>query len=397
MIEKKQLFTREENCILVGLVYKEQTEVQVNEYLDELTFLAETAGVTTVKRFVQKLPHPDSKTFVGKGKLEEIKQFILLKGNINIVIFDDELTGSQIQNIEKELNVKTIDRSDLILDIFASRAKTAQAKTQVELAQYQYILPRLKGMWKHLERQGGGVGTRGPGETEIETDRRIVKDKIGLLRKRLAEIDKQSFTQRKDRGEFIRVALVGYTNVGKSTLMNLLSKSEVFAENKLFATLDTTTRKVVFEQTPFLLSDTVGFIRKLPHHLVESFKSTLDEVREADVLLHVVDISHPQYEEQIAVVNNTLAELKIAEKPTITIFNKMDKYEAEAFDQWLEDDVKKEILNDLKQRWQIETKGNCVFVSAIEKTNIDALRQTILNTVRDVYRIRYPYKAEFFY
>jgi GTPase len=397
LIEKKQLFTHEENAILIGLVYKEQTEIQVNEYLDELTFLAETAGATTVKRFTQKLPHPDSKTFVGKGKLEEIKQFILLKGNINIVIFDDELTGSQIQNIEKELNVKTIDRSDLILDIFASRAKSAQAKTQVELAQYQYILPRLKGMWKHLERQGGGVGTRGPGETEIETDRRIVKDKIGLLRKRLAEIDKQSFTQRKDRGEFIRVALVGYTNVGKSTLMNLLSKSEVFAENKLFATLDTTTRKVVFEQTPFLLSDTVGFIRKLPHHLVESFKSTLDEVREADVLLHVVDISHPQYEEQIAVVNNTLAELKIAEKPTITIFNKMDKYEAEAFDQWLEADVKKEILNDLKQRWQIETKGNCVFVSAIEKTNIDALRQTILNTVRDVYRIRYPYKAEFFY
>ncbi len=397
MIEKKQLFTKEENCILVGLVYKEQTEPQVNEYLDELTFLAETAGATTIKRFTQKLPHPESKTFVGKGKLEEIKQFILLKGNIQMVIFDDELTGSQIQNIEKELNVKTIDRSDLILDIFASRAKTAQAKTQVELAQYQYILPRLKGMWKHLERQGGGVGTRGPGETEIETDRRIVKDKIGLLRKRLAEIDKQSFTQRKDRGEFIRVALVGYTNVGKSTLMNLLSKSEVFAENKLFATLDTTTRKVVFEQTPFLLSDTVGFIRKLPHHLVESFKSTLDEVREADVLLHVVDMSHPQYEEQIQVVNKTLAELKIEEKPTITIFNKMDKYEAEAFDQWLEAEVKKEILNDLKQRWQTETKGNCVFVSAIEKTNIDLLRQTILNAVRDTYRIRYPYKAEFFY
>ena len=397
MIEKKQLFTKEENAVLVGLVYKEQTETQVNEYLDELTFLAETAGATTVKRFTQKLPHPDSKTFVGKGKLEEIKQYILLKGNIQMVIFDDELTGSQIQNIEKELNVKTIDRSDLILDIFASRAKTAQAKTQVELAQYQYILPRLKGMWKHLERQGGGVGTRGPGETEIETDRRIVKDKIGLLRKRLAEIDKQSFTQRKDRGEFIRVALIGYTNVGKSTLMNLLSKSEVFAENKLFATLDTTTRKVVFEQTPFLLSDTVGFIRKLPHHLVESFKSTLDEVREADVLLHVVDMSHPQYEEQINVVNKTLAELKVDEKPTITIFNKMDKYEAEAFDQWLEEDIKKEILNDLKQRWQTETKGKCVFVSAIEKTNIDALRQTILNAVRDTYRIRYPYKAEFFY
>lgn len=397
MIEKKQISTREENAILIGLVYKEQTEAMVNEYLHELAFLAETAGANAIKKFTQKLPHPDSKTFVGKGKLEEIKQFILLKGNISIVIFDDELTGSQIQNIEKELNVKTIDRSDLILDIFASRAKTAQAKTQVELAQYQYILPRLKGMWKHLERQGGGVGTRGPGETEIETDRRIVKDKIGLLRKRLGEIDKQALTQRKDRGEFIRVALVGYTNVGKSTLMNLLSKSEVFAENKLFATLDTTTRKVVFEQTPFLLSDTVGFIRKLPHHLVESFKSTLDEVRESDVLLHVVDISHPQYEEQLNVVNKTLAELGAAEKPTITIFNKMDKYEEEAFDKWLAPEVKNEIRDDLKQRWQSETKGNCVFVSATERTNVDGLRQTILNAVREMYRIRYPYRAEFFY
>jgi GTPase len=397
LIEKKQLFAKEEHAVLVGLVHKEQTETQVHEYLDELAFLAETAGAKAVKRFTQKLQHPDSRTFVGKGKLEEIKQFIIFKGNIHIVIFDDELTGSQIQNIEKELNVKTIDRSDLILDIFASRAKTAQAKTQVELAQYQYILPRLKGMWKHLERQGGGVGTRGPGETEIETDRRIVKDKISLLRKRLLEIDKQAFTQRKDRGEFIRVALVGYTNVGKSTLMNVLSKSDVFAENKLFATLDTTTRKVVFEQTPFLLSDTVGFIRKLPHHLVESFKSTLDEVREADVLLHVVDISHPQYEEQLTVVNTTLAELGAADKPVITIFNKMDKYEEQTFDEWLEDSVKKEILNDLKQRWQTETKGNCVFVSAAAKTNIEGLRQTILNTVREAYRIRYPYKAEFFY
>ena len=397
MIETKKIIRQEEQAILVGLVYKEQTEIMLNEYLDELTFLAETAGAIAVKRFTQKLPHPDSKIFVGKGKLEEIKQYILLKGNISLVIFDDELTGSQIQNIEKELNVKTIDRSDLILDIFASRAKTAQAKTQVELAQYQYILPRLKGMWKHLERQGGGVGTRGPGETEIETDRRIVKDKIGLLRKRLAEIDKQSFTQRKERGEFIRVALVGYTNVGKSTLMNILSKSDVFAENKLFATLDTTTRKVVFEQTPFLLSDTVGFIRKLPHHLVESFKSTLDEVREADVLLHVVDISHPQYEAQFEVVNKTLSELKATDKPVITIFNKMDKYEEQAFDQWLEPDVKAEILNDLKQRWQNETKGNCVFVSATERTNLHGLRQTILNEVREMYRIRYPYRAEFFY
>ncbi len=397
MIETKKIIRQQENAILVGLIYKEQTEPMVNEYLDELAFLAETAGANTIKRFTQKLPHPDSKIFVGKGKLEEIKHFIRLKGNISLVIFDDELTGSQIQNIEKELQVKTIDRSDLILDIFASRAKTAQAKTQVELAQYQYILPRLKGMWKHLERQGGGVGTRGPGETEIETDRRIVKDKIGLLRKRLAEIDKQAFTQRKDRGEFIRVALVGYTNVGKSTLMNVLSKSDVFAENKLFATLDTTTRKVVFEQTPFLLSDTVGFIRKLPHHLVESFKSTLDEVREADVLLHVVDLSHQQYEEQLNVVNKILAEIGAADKPVITIFNKMDKYEEQAFDQWLEPEVKNEILSDLKQRWQNETKGNCVFVSATERTNLDGLRQTILNAVREMYRIRYPYKAEFFY
>ncbi len=397
MIEKKKAIGNEENAILVGLIQKDQTEQQVNEYLDELSFLAETAGAQTVKRFTQKMSHPDSKTFLGKGKLEEIKQYILLKGNISIVIFDDELSGAQIINIEKALGMKTIDRSDLILDIFASRAKTAQAKTQVELAQYQYILPRLKGMWKHLERQGGGVGTRGPGETEIETDRRIVKDKIALLRKRLSEIDKQAFTQRKERGEFIRVALVGYTNVGKSTLMNILSKSEVFAENKLFATLDTTTRKVVFEQTPFLLSDTVGFIRKLPHHLVESFKSTLDEVREADILLHVVDISHNQYEEQLAVVNKTLAELGSAEKPTITVFNKMDKYEAETFDQWLEEDVKQDILRELKERWQQETKGNCVFVSAIERKNLDGLRQTILNKVRDMYQIRYPYRAEFFY
>ena len=397
MIETKKIIRQQEQAVLVGLIYKEQTEPMVIEYLDELTFLAETAGAIAVKRFTQKLPHPDSKIFVGKGKLEEIKQYILLKGNISLVIFDDELTGSQIQNIEKELNVKVIDRSDLILDIFASRAKTAQAKTQVELAQYQYILPRLKGMWKHLERQGGGVGTRGPGETEIETDRRIVKDKIGLLRKRLAEMDKQAFTQRKERGEFIRVALVGYTNVGKSTLMNILSKSDVFAENKLFATLDTTTRKVVFEQTPFLLSDTVGFIRKLPHHLVESFKSTLDEVRESDVLLHVVDISHPQYEDQYDVVNKTLADLGANDKPVITIFNKMDKYQEQAFDQWLEPDVKTEILNDLKQRWQNETKGNCVFVSATERINLDGLRQTILNEVREMYRIRYPYRAEFFY
>lgn len=396
MIEKKSIIQKDIKAVLVGLINKEQTEHLVNEYLDELTFLAETAGAITIKRFTQRLPHPDSKTFIGKGKLEEIKKFIAGK-DVELAIFDDELTGSQITNIEKELQVKTIDRSDLILDIFASRAKTAQAKVQVELAQYQYILPRLKGMWKHLERLGGGIGTRGPGETEIETDRRIAREKISLLRKRLAEIDKQAFTQRKDRGEFIRVALVGYTNVGKSTLMNLLSKSDVFAENKLFATLDTTTRKVVFGHTPFLLSDTVGFIRKLPHHLIESFKSTLDEVREADILLHVVDISHPQFEEQYAVVNKTLQELACFEKPTITIFNKMDSYEKYTFDQWLEEDVKNEILRELKEKWKRETNGNCVFVSATEKQNIDGLRQTILNKVREVYQVRYPYKAEFFF
>ncbi len=392
MIEKKQLISIEEKAVLVGVILKDQTNEQAEEYLDELAFLAETAGATTVKRFTQKLAHPDSRTFVGKGKLEEIKQYVNGK-NITLVIFDDELTGSQISNIEKELNVKTIDRSDLILDIFARRARTAQAKVQVELAQYQYLLPRLKGMWKHLERQGGGIGTRGPGETEIETDRRIVKDKISLLRKRLGEIDKQSFTQRKERGEFIRVALVGYTNVGKSTLMTVLSKSEVFAENKLFATLDTTTRKVVFENTPFLLSDTVGFIRKLPHHLVESFKSTLDEVREADILLHVVDVSHPQYEEQIGVVNKTLQELKAFEKPMLTIFNKMDLYVQKNFDEWLEDSVKEEILRDLKDKWDLATNGNCVFVSATEKQNLDALRDIILEKVREMYAIRYPYKT----
>ncbi len=396
MIDKKNKIQQEEKAVLIGLVHKDQTETQVKEYLEELAFLAETAGAVAVKRFFQKLPHPDSKTFVGKGKLEEIRVYIETKG-IQLAIFDDELTGSQISNITKALGVKTIDRSDLILDIFAGRARTAQSKVQVELAQYQYILPRLKGMWSHLERQGGGIGSRGPGETEIETDRRIVKDKISLLRKRLTEIDKQAFTQRKDRGEFIRVAFVGYTNVGKSTLMNLLSKSEVFAENKLFATLDTTTRKVVFEQTPFLLSDTVGFIRKLPHHLVESFKSTLDEVREADILLHVVDISHPQYEEQIGVVNKTLQELKAFEKPILTIFNKMDLYEEHTFDEWLEEDVKKDILEDLKQKWQNVTQGNCVFVSATERMNIDALRQTILNKVREMYQIRYPYRSEYFY
>jgi GTP-binding protein HflX len=395
VIENKNIIGSEDRAVLVGLIQKDTTESQLMEYLDELAFLAETAGATAVKKFFQKLPHPDSRTFVGKGKLQEIKDYVI-RHQINLVIFDDELTGSQISNIEKTLGVKTIDRSDLILDIFARRAKTAQAKTQVELAQYQYILPRLKGMWSHLERQGGGIGSRGPGETEIETDRRIVKDKISLLRKRLAEIDKQASTQRKERGTFIRVALVGYTNVGKSTLMQLLSKSEVFAENKLFATLDTTTRKVVFERTPFLLSDTVGFIRKLPHHLVESFKSTLDEVREADILLHVVDVSHPQYEDQIGVVNSTLQDLDAFEKPILMIFNKMDRYAELTFDEWLEEDVKKDMLKQLHRRWDNLTHGNAIFVSATERSNIDVLRETILEKVKQLYEQRYPYLNSFY-
>ena len=396
MLDKKNSIGKEERAVLVGLVHKDQTETQAQEYLDELAFLAHTAGAVAVKRFTQKMLHPDSKTFVGKGKLEEIKDYCQQK-NIRVIIFDDELSGSQITNIEKVTDVKTIDRGDLILDIFARRAKTAQAKAQVELAQYQYILPRLRGMWKHLERLGGGIGTRGPGKSEIETDRRIVRDKISLLRKRLAAIDKQAFTQRKDRGELIRVALVGYTNVGKSTLMTLLSKSDVFAENKLFATLDTTTRKVVFENTPFLLSDTVGFIRKLPHHLVESFKSTLDEVREADILMHVVDISHPAYEEQMGVVNKTLQEIKAFDKPILVIFNKMDLYEKNVFDEWLDDSVKQEILEDLRERWQRETDGNAVFISATEKRNIEQLRKTILDKVREMYKVRYPYKTKFLF
>lgn len=398
MIEKQQEIQNDERAVLIGLIHKdrEQTDTEVNEYLDELAFLAETAGAVAVKRFTQRLPHPDRATFIGKGKLEEVRQYVLNK-DVSIVIFDDELSGSQISNIQKELKVKVIDRSDLILDIFARRARTAQARTQVELAQYQYILPRLRGMWTHLERQKGGIGMRGPGETEIETDRRIVKDKIALLRKRLLEIDKQALTQRKERGEYIRVALVGYTNVGKSTIMNMLSKSEVFAENKLFATLDTTTRKVVFDQTPFLLSDTVGFIRKLPHHLVESFKSTLDEVRESDILLHVVDISHPKYEDQIEVVNRTLAELKVLDKPTIMIFNKMDLYEKNTFDEWLADDVKDDILHQLKQMWLQKANGNCVFIAATERRNIEELRKTILDKVMELYHQRFPYRSEHFF
>jgi GTP-binding protein HflX len=392
LLEKSSLFQQAERAILVGVGLKDQKDIQVREYLEELEFLASTAGAITVKTFVQRLQHPDSKTYIGKGKLEEIRQYAEGK-DISLLIFDDELSGAQIGNIEKAVNIKTIDRSDLILDIFAHRAKTAQAKAQVELAQYQYILPRLRGMWKHLERLGGGIGTRGPGESEIETDRRIVREKINLLRRKLGEIEKQAFTQRKERGEFIRVALVGYTNVGKSTLMNLLSKSEVLAENKLFATLDTTTRKIVYENTPFLLSDTVGFIRKLPHHLIESFKSTLDEVKESDILMHVVDISHPQYEDQMKVVNTTLSELGCADKPMITIFNKMDLYEERTFDEWLEPEVKENLLSELYKRWQNETRSSCVFVSATERREIDKLRTTILNQVREMYAKRYPYKT----
>lgn len=394
MLDKTNLFKEEEKAILVGVVQKGQTDQQVKEYLEELAFLAATAGAVAVKMFYQKLQHPDSKTYIGKGKLEEIKSYASGK-DIRILIFDDELTGAQITNIEKAVNIKTIDRSDLILDIFARRAKTAQAKAQVELAQYQYILPRLRGMWKHLERLGGGIGTRGPGESEIETDRRIVREKISLLRKKLSDIEKQAFTQRKERGAFIRVALVGYTNVGKSTIMNLLSKSDVLTENKLFATLDTTTRKIVFENTPFLLSDTVGFIRKLPHHLIESFKSTLEEVKESDILLHVVDTSHPMYEDQIKVVNETLAALGCGDKPSITVFNKMDLYEKNTYDQWLEPDVKESLLNELKKRWENETHSSCVFISAVEKRDIDLFRNTLLYLVRNIYTKRYPYKTGF--
>jgi GTP-binding protein HflX len=395
LIERRQIFTDAEKAVLVGVVHKGQTDTQVMEYLEELSFLAETAGAMPVRKFMQRLPHPDSKTYVGKGKVEEIRQYLQGR-DIRVVIFDDELTGAQITNLEKALDVKTIDRSDLILDIFARRAKTAQARAQVELAQYQYILPRLRGMWKHLERLGGGIGTRGPGESEIETDRRIVREKITLLRRRLSEIDRQAQTQRQQRGELIRVALVGYTNVGKSTLMNLLAKSEVLAENKLFATLDTTTRKVVYENTPFLLSDTVGFIRKLPHHLVESFKSTLDEVKESDVLLHVVDISHPQYEDQMRVVRLTLEEMGCRDKPVIVIFNKMDRYEQVTFDAWLEPEVREQMQRELEERWQMETQGHCVFISATERRNLDGLRRTVLEKVRDLYRIRYPYKSDFY-
>lgn len=384
-----------EKAVLVAVITQGQSEEQVHEFLDELDFLTDTAGAQVVKRFTQRMQKLDSNTFIGAGKLEEIRCYVE-EHQISLVIFDDELSGRQQTNIEKAVKCKVLDRTGLILDIFASRARTAHAKTQVELAQMQYLLPRLKGLWTHLERQKGGIGMRGPGEKEIETDRRLVKHKISLLKNELATIDRQFSTQRKNRGEVIRVALVGYTNVGKSTIMNLLSKSEVFAENKLFATLDTTVRKVVLDRVPFLLSDTVGFIRKLPHTLVESFKSTLDEVRESDVLLHVVDISHPAFEDHMKTVNETLQEIKAFDKPIIVVFNKMDLYAEKYFDELLPEKIRQEVLTELRETWEEKTEGNCVFISALERENIEGFRTKMLEHVRDLYEIRYPYIAEKF-
>ena len=398
--------TEEETAVLVGIITPQQSERKTAEYLDELQFLAETAGARTVKRFTQRLNGPSSVTYLGIGKLQEIRSWIAAEEDaeryVSMVIFDDELSAKQLRNIEKELKVKVLDRTSLILDIFAMRAQTANAKTQVELAQYRYMLPRLQRLWTHLERQGGGsgsgggkgsVGLRGPGETQLEMDRRIILNRMALLKQRLADIDRQKTTQRGNRGRMIRVALVGYTNVGKSTLMNLLSKSDVFAENKLFATLDTTVRKVIVDNLPFLLSDTVGFIRKLPHDLVDSFKSTLDEVREADLLLHVVDISHPEFEEQIQVVEKTLADLGCADKPSMIIFNKVDAYS------WVEKDAddltpatrENVSLDDLIHTWMTRLSGECLFISALEKTGYDTLRQVLYNKVRELHVQKYPY------
>lgn len=390
---KKGIKEEKEYAVLVGLISDRQTEVEVQEYLNELEFLALTAGAVAKKRFVQKRNAPHPATFIGKGKMEEIAAYIEENEDVNMVIFDDDLSGKQVKILEKELKVKIVDRSSLILDIFARRAQTAQAKTQVELAQLQYLLPRLRGLWTHLERQRGGIGMRGPGEKEIETDRRIVRDKVSQLKKELEKIDRQAATRRKNRGEMIRVALVGYTNVGKSTLMNLLSRSEVFAENKLFATLDTTVRKVVLDRVPFLLSDTVGFIRKLPHHLVESFKSTLDEVRESDILLHVVDINHPRHEDHIKTVNQTLRDLEAYDKPTVLIFNKIDLYRKNYFDDLVDKETKEEILGELKSNLKNQFEHDNIFISAINKENIDELRATLLKLVKREYQVRYPYRA----
>lgn len=384
---------RKERAVLIGAVLPPNTEEKITEYLDELEFLAQTAGADTVKRFLQKMPKPDSKTFIGSGKVEEIKKYIETH-DIDLAIFDDDLTGKQTNILEEEWKVKIVDRTSLILDIFAGRAQTAQARTQVELAQLQYLLPRLRGLWSHLERQRGGIGMRGPGEQEIETDRRIVRDKISYLKKKLEKIDQQNVTQRKNRGELIRVSLIGYTNVGKSTLMNLLSKSDVFAENKLFATLDTTVRKVVFGTMPFLLSDTVGFIRKLPHHLVESFKSTLDEVREADILLHVVDISHPQYEDHIHAVHQTLQEIGIDQKPTLMVLNKIDLYRKKHYDDFLEEQIKEQIEEEIQGRLRNEYSVDTILISATSGENIELLREKLSALVSDAYAVRYPYKVK---
>ena len=383
-----------EKAVLIGLISPDVTQEQAYEYLDELAFLAKTAGAEPIRNFTQKLKHPDNKTFLGKGKIEEVRLFCE-ENDIKLIIFDDDLNPSQIRNIEKLFGEETkiLDRSNLILDIFASRAQTAQARTQVELAQYQYLLPRLTRMWTHLERQKGGIGMRGPGETQIETDRRIINDKIALLKKKLVKIDKQSTTRRKGREHLIRVALIGYTNAGKSTLMNKLAKSEVFAENKLFATLDTTVRKVVIGNLPFLLTDTVGFIRKLPHQLVESFKSTLDEVREADLLIHLVDIASPYFEDHIEVVNQTLAELKVGDKPTLLVFNKIDAY---TFIEKEEDDLTPVLpenlsLEDLKKTWMAKMEGNAMFISALNKTHFDELKDEMYSRIKQLHEIRYPY------
>lgn len=391
MIEKTDLAF--EKAVLIGIVTKDQDAVKLEEYLDELEFLTFTAGGEVLKRFSQKLDVPNPKTFIGTGKMQEVKEFVD-EHEIGAVIFDDELSPAQQKNIEKILKCKILDRTGLILDIFAQRAKTSYARTQVELAQYEYLLPRLAGMWTHLERQRGGIGMRGPGETEIETDRRIVRDKISLLKKKLETIDKQMEVQRGNRGQLVRVALVGYTNVGKSTLMNVISKSEVFAENKLFATLDTTVRKVVIRNLPFLLTDTVGFIRKLPTQLVESFKSTLDEVREADLLLHVVDISHPNFDDHIASVNQILSEIKSVDKPTIMVFNKIDNYKTETIE---EDDLITErttahyTLKDWKQTWMNRMGNNVLFISALEKENMEEFRKKVYEAVREIHISRFPY------
>lgn len=385
----------EERAILVGLSTDNEERDRIDEYMDELSFLLDTAGGVPVKRFKQKLNVPNARTFVGSGKLEEISQFVKAE-HIDLAVFDDELSGSQIRNIEKSLQCKVLDRTNLILDIFAKRAKTAHAKTQVELAQYEYLLPRLAGMWTHLERQRGGIGLRGPGEREIETDRRIIRDRIALLKKKLEQIDKVKATQRGNRGKMVRVALVGYTNVGKSTLMNLLSKSEVFAENKLFATLDTTVRKVVIDNLPFLTADTVGFIRKLPHSLVESFKSTLDEVREADLLMHIVDVSHSDFEEQINTVNQTLADIKVIDKPAIMVFNKIDVYkngmeELDGDDLPDEESERPVGLDELRKSWMNKLDEPCIFISAKSRENFDELKDILYEEVKRIHIQRYPY------